>query len=230
MNANWLARNKFLALLAALLMLLVAYPALRGPAGSPVLASVLVTAVFLAGGWVVFTGRRHRAMAVVLGLPAVVGAWTGYTLPEQLGPGAAAGFHLAAAAFHGFVLAVIVGWVYRERSVSADVVAAALCGYLLIGVTFGHVYYLVEAAVPGSFAGLGPDPGHHRTHYQLIYFSFATLSTVGYGDITPAKDTARSFALVEALTGQFYLAVLVADLVGKRVSLAFSPQPPGPTG
>lgn len=228
MTSNWLSRNKYQALLLALLLLLVAYPALRGPAGSPVLASVLVTAVFLAGWWVVFAGRRFRIAGAVLGAPAVLGTWTAYAMPERHGPAVAAGFHAAAAAFNVLVIAVLLLQVYRGRSVSMDVVAAALCGYLMLGVTFGHVYYLLNTVVPGSFNGLDPDPSHHRTHYQLIYFSFVTLTTVGYGDITPAKDTARSLALVEAVAGQFYLAVLVADLVGKRVAQAVSPTPPGP--
>lgn len=220
-----LARYKYRVLLLSILLLLVAYPVLRGPAGSPVLAGSLLTAVFLAGGWVALAERRLRLVAVVLGGPAVVGAWTGYALPDRHGPAVAAFFHLTAAAFQAFVIVVVLRGVYRERAVSADVIAAALCAYLLLGAAFGHVYCLVNAAVPGAFAGLEPGAGEHHTHFRLTYFSYVTLTTVGYGDVTPAADTARSLALVEAVAGQFYLAVLVADLVGKRVSQAFSAQP-----
>jgi hypothetical protein len=60
--------------------------------------------------------------------------------------------------------------------------------------------------------------GEQQTFFRLTYFSFVMLTTVGYGDVTPGRDTVRSLAMVEAVAGQFYLAVLVADLVGKRVA------------
>jgi hypothetical protein len=219
------AGHSYLALLVAIMFALVAYPALRGPAGSPVLARLFVTAVFLAGGWVVFVNRRLVFFAVVLGGPALLGLWFAGSLPTRHAPTASAAFHLVSVSFHLFVVGILVRAVYREPTVSANAVAA-LCGYLLLGVAFGHAYCLVEEAVPGSFNGLTGDRSDAEVHFQFTYFSFVTLTTVGYGDITPAKDTARSLALVEAITGQFYLAVLVADLVGKRVAQTLSEKPP----
>jgi hypothetical protein len=218
------------ALLLSLLLLLIAYPILRGPAGSPVLARVLLTAVFLAGGRVVLSDRRLRIFGLTFGVPTLLGVWTGYTLPDRSGPAVAAVLHLTATAFHAFVIAVLLRGVYRERVVSSDVVAAALCGYLLLGVAFGHVHCLVHETAPGSYGGADLGPGGYPTHFRLTYFSFITLTTVGYGDITPVGDAARSLAMVEAVAGQFYLAVLVADLVGKRLAQTLPPagqvQPP----
>jgi hypothetical protein len=227
MRPSRLSPYKYRVLLLALFLLLIAYPILSGPAGSPVLARSLLTAVFLAGGWVVFVDRRLRLLGVVLGGPALLGAWTGFALPEEHGRVVAAAFHLAAAAFHLFVTVVLLRGVHRERDVSADVIAAALCGYLLLGVAFGHVYCLIDAAIPGSFRGLDAEVGEYHTHFRLTYYSFITLTTVGYGDITPARDTARSLAMAEAVAGQFYLAVLVADLVGKRLAQMFAPNAAG---
>lgn len=218
--------RSYLALLVTLMFVLVAYPMLRGPAGAPVLGRLLVTAVFLAGGWVVFVNRRHVFFAVVLGGPAVLGLWVAGSLPARHVPIAGAVFHLAALSFHLFVVGILVRAVYREPTVSADAIAAALCGYLLVGVAFGHAYCLVAEVVPGSFNGVSTDRSDADLHFQLSYFSFVTLATVGYGDITPAKDTARSLAIVEAITGQFYLAVLVADLVGKRIAQALAREGP----
>lgn len=228
MRSNGLSRHRYQALLAALFLLLVAYPTLRGPADSPVLARGLLTAVFLAGGWVVFADRRLRLTAVLLGGPAVAGAWTGYAIPEEPGGVAAGLFHALGFLFQVFVLVVLLRAVYRERTVTTDVVAAALCGYLLLGFAFGHAYCLVEAAAPGSFRGIEPRAAGVPTHLALNYFSFVTLTTVGYGDVTPGGDTARSLALVEAVAGQFYLAVLIADLVGKRLTQSVSAQHPLP--
>lgn len=226
MASSWLARRKFQSLLFALLLLLVAYPVLRGPLGSPVLARVLHTAMILAGGWVLFSNWRVRFVAILVGVPAVMGAWVGYVVPDLQGADGAIFFHLMAAVFQLLVLVVLLQKVYREPNVTVDVVAAALCGYLLLGVAFGHAYCLLDVVNPASFRGLETGRIGPGIHLSLTYFSFVTLTTLGYGDITPVTDTARALALVEAVTGQFYLAVLVADLVGKRVAQAISPQLP----
>jgi hypothetical protein len=223
---SWLARRKYQAMLLALLLFLVAYPILRGPAGSPVLARALLTVVFVAGWWVVFAGNRFRVVAVVLGVPALLGAWTGYVLPDRYGPAVTVFFHITTTTFHAFVVFVLVRGVHREPAVSADTIAAALCGYLLLGIAFGHVYCLLNEIVTGSFGGLDRGGSEAETHFRLTYFSFITLATVGYGDITPTGDTARSLAVMEAVTGQFYLAVLVAELIGKRVAQALSGHAP----
>jgi len=83
---------------------------------------------------------------------------------------------------------------------------------------------LTRRSAPGSVA---TDPGA-EVHFQLSYFSFITLTTVGYGDITPTGNPVRSPSVAEAVTGQFYLAVLVAELIGKRVAQAPSGNAPRP--
>ena len=213
---------KYQTLLLALILFLVAYPALRGPLGSPLLAHLLLTVVFLAGGWVVITEPRLRVVGGFLAAPALFGTWTNYALSDQSGLAVTAFFHLSAAVFQTFVLVVLLRAVHRAPVVSWDVVAAALCGYVLVGFTFGHVFCLLNETVPGSFGGLDLGAGAVGVHFRLTYFSFVTLTTAGYGDITPTADTARAVCIVEAVTGQFFLAVLVADLVGKRVAQALS--------
>jgi hypothetical protein len=98
----------------------------------------------------------------------------------------------------------------------------AFCGYLLVGLIFGHLYGAIDDLIPRSFGGAGWmgaelfDEG--RRHFLLIYFSLSTLTTLGYGDITPASGAARGVAVVEAVSGQFYLAVLIAELIGRKVA------------
>jgi ABC-type Fe3+ transport system permease subunit len=93
--------------------------------------------------------------------------------------------------------------------IGLSTVLAALCIYLLIGLFFTMVYILVGAA-GGTFFGLGHEA--RRTDY--LYFSFVTLTTVGYGDLVPGTSLARMLAVAEALTGQLYLVSVVALLVG----------------
>jgi D-alanyl-lipoteichoic acid acyltransferase DltB (MBOAT superfamily) len=211
---NRLGEYRYLALLLALLVMLVAYPTIRGPLHSRLATNLLITAVFLAGGWVVFGDKRLRVLGAVLAIPALLGAWTGYALPDLPGPLGAVFLHLFAAIFQVFVVVVLLRVVFREKTVSTNAIAGALCGYVLVGVAFGHIYCLVDETVPGSFRGTDGNP--ETNHFALTYFSFITLTTVGYGDITPTSGPARSLCVVEAVTGQFYLAVLIAGLIGKR--------------
>jgi voltage-gated potassium channel len=219
---NWLLRRRFLVLLLALALLLVVYPAFHEVAGERLLFDALVTVVFLAAMLVVFKQGHHRLLAVVLGVPTVVGLWTGYVLPGLPPRALASAFHLVAVLFLVFTNATLLRGIHKDEKVSADTIYGAFCGYLLLGLIFGHLYCLVEWLKPGSFSGganiASQLQNQDQRHFMLAYFSFVTLTSVGYGDITPASDAARGLAVVEALCGQFYLAVLIGELIGKRVS------------
>lgn len=212
-----LSPYRHLSLLTALLLMLVVYPLLRQPGVVSVVDDLLVALLFLAGGWVVWSDRWLRVPGVVLAVPTLAGLWTGYAPP---GPGI---FHYSAALFELLLVAGLLRGVFREEEVAADAVAAALCGYILLGLAFGHVYCLVAEAVPDSFRGLEGVRDPEGQHHLLTYFSFVTLTTVGYGDVTPAGPLARSLSVVEAVLGQFYLAVLIAGLLGKMLN---RPPPP----
>ena len=98
----------------------------------------------------------------------------------------------------------------RASTVDSEHLFAALDAYLLVGVIFGVGYSLLDQVSPGLF---GAPLEHDLDLSRAFYFSFVTLATLGYGDIVPASGTARGIAIVEAIAGQMYLAVLVARLV-----------------
>jgi hypothetical protein len=218
----------YLALLIALILLVVAEPLLRQVFNGLLLFHVLLTFVFVTAFLAVFRTRAERLAGVLLGAPTLIGAWTGYILPGVRDLSVTAGFHLLAALFLCFSVAIVLRKVYREPEVSVDGIFGAFCGYLIVGVAFGHLYCMVEALAPGSFRGdkVAEQLAHaDRRIFVLVYFSFMTLTTAGYGDIVPAGEAARGLAVAETVIGQFYLAVLVAELIGKRVSQSVSPPP-----
>lgn len=107
---------------------------------------------------------------------------------------------------------------FRGRKVSGDTLAGAVCVYLLIAVIWGYFFLLIEVLVPGSFSF---TQGHARMQlwisqefFPFFYFSMVTITTVGYGDMSPVSTEAQTFATIEALIGQIYLTILVARLVG----------------
>jgi hypothetical protein len=98
----------------------------------------------------------------------------------------------------------------REGSVNAERIFAALDAYLLAGLIFGVCYRLLDQTWPASF---GVASASDLDLNRAIYFSFVTIATLGYGDIVPVSDAARGLTILEAVSGQMYLAVLVARLV-----------------
>jgi voltage-gated potassium channel len=101
--------------------------------------------------------------------------------------------------------------------VDGNKIIGAVCIYLLLGLIWTSLYLMVDEFFPGAFNGLG-EGSWDETFPDLVYYSFVTLTTVGYGDVGPAAPVARFLALAEAIIGQFYIAVLVASLVGIRIS------------
>ena len=93
----------------------------------------------------------------------------------------------------------------------------AVCIYLLLGLVWAMLYLLVLAVQPTAFNGVAPT-AWHADFPDIVYFSFVSLTTLGFGDVTPAEPIARFLVYLEAVVGQFYLAILVASLVGIRLS------------
>jgi Ion channel len=119
-----------------------------------------------------------------------------------------------------YVVALVIHRVLTDRAVSLDTVAGAACAYMLLGVVWGDLFMLLESWHPGSFhVPLAWTQGTGRTlRSSLMYFSFATLTTVGYGSIHPNDPAAGSICAAEALIGQLYLAIMIARLVGLHTS------------
>jgi hypothetical protein len=120
------------------------------------------------------------------------------------------------------LLVVVLGQTFRQGPVTLHRILGGISAYLLLGMMWAGAYALVETLHPGSFSGAVDVAGGHR---GWVYFSFVTLTTVGYGDILPVHPAARSLAMLEAVTGPLYIAILLARLV----SLAMTPGPPNDT-
>ncbi len=105
--------------------------------------------------------------------------------------------------------------IFTATKVTFSVICATVCLYLIIGLLWGTVFSLLESLAPGSFSGGVLDhAGSFEERLQsFIYFSFITLTTLGYGDITPQTPGAGALCQAEAIVGQFYIALLVARLV-----------------
>ncbi len=182
------------------------------------LVQLLLTAVLIAAIWTARGGWVRRGAALAVGALIVL-TWT-------LGPSSPR-LHLAALLVGTLALllgalAAVAGAVARQHVVTLDTVLGACLAYLLFGIAFAAVYGLLILLLPGSLP-LSPDGRPDRLPElavaakrfpDLLYFSFATLSTADPGPIVPAHPMVRAVTTLEAIIGQLYLAVLVARLVG----------------
>jgi hypothetical protein len=216
-------RSPLSFLLMALLTLLLLYPFFAGRVMAHAFWDICSSAILLLGIYAISHVPRHLVIAVVLAIAVLGTKWSGYIIDDvrviQVN-------NVLAAIFFTFTACLLLTDVLRKGAVTADRIYGALCVYLIIGLTWGFIFLTLEGFQPGSFLfGQAQLSGIEKDPATLVYFSFVTLSTVGYGDITPLSPPARSFAFMEAIIGQIYLAVLVARLVGLHIAYSMAGDP-----
>ena len=209
-------RWRHLALLISLLLLFILSPFVIALRFGVVLINIVGVAVLLSGTYAVSKRKRFFAATVILAAASVVLSGLILALP---GHWIVLAGHVCLLVLLGLFSVSILANVLSAGSITADKIYGAICVYLLIGYAWAFVYAIIEELLPGSSSGLGEmgPVGYIGRVMQLRYFSFITLTTVGYGDIVPQSQVARTFATLEAVVGQIYLAVLVARLVGLHI-------------
>jgi voltage-gated potassium channel len=216
-------KHKHLLLLAAIVVLMVTQPMVAYESVAARILHDLVVAVVAAGVlFVVFGERWEKWTGVVLAVPAVILTIALYTVPNRSGHGAQIAYHLAVALYFGFAVLVIVRDIFRRRAITFDEIFGAFAGYLLLGVAWGSLYGLLELTTPGSFS-LSPDIRWQLDYWHLRralfnYVSFATMATLGYGSVTPNTPLAHTLTWLEVIVAQFYLAVVIAQIVGMKIA------------
>jgi hypothetical protein len=166
------------------------------------LVDAVFTLLLFAGVAGLRVGPGLRGLLLVVAVVAAVARW----LPSA----GEASEALSGLVSIGLMALVVLAQAFRAGPVTVHRVQGAVAAYLLLGLVWGYAYELVAALNTGAFASALATAPRDR---GLIYFSFVTLTTVGYGDVTPVHPAARSLAVMEALTGQLYPAILLARLV-----------------
>jgi hypothetical protein len=198
-------------LLIALAVLLIAAPFVEELEGGHLILSVLFSLVLLAAVVAVANRKRSLAIALVIAIPAIIMRWINQLRPDLLHPAA---FLVCALVLLAFVIGHLLYFILRAPVVNAEVLCASIAAYLMLGLMWTVAYWLVDQLTPGGAFSFNTNRGAQSMNgFTGFYFSFITLSTVGYGDITPVSQAARWLAAMEAMTGLLYVAVLIARLV-----------------
>jgi hypothetical protein len=202
------ASRRYAILLAGQLLLILHFP-LTGALGlAEETFGLIAVGVCFAGLHLVTESRRLRIAGGLLFAPAVVAgllALAGRTGPYVV---TSASFGIL---FVGFVTAVILWELLTTPRVTGETLYGAVVGYLFIGIVFGMLYMLVEQFVPGSLR-FSASPDRHLAWGDTTFFSFVTLTTIGYGDLIPAGGL-RALVLVQGIIGAMYPPVLIGRLL-----------------
>jgi Ion channel len=197
-------RNRYRILFYTVLLTLVSVPILSAFKFRGILIESFLAANLLAAIMPV-NGVRRRPY-LLLGL---VAAWLLRLFTAWLAHPTLSAITLAVWTVIGLLAAAAaLRFAMNASRVDSEHLHAALSAYLLAGIYFGLLYWVLEQTSPGTFSA-----SSHFSQAGAIYFSFVTLATLGYGDIAPHGDIARGIAIIEGVGGQLFLAVLVARLV-----------------
>ena len=210
-------RHSFSLLLVALIILLILPTML--PEGSGLLFLLSWSGMLISGLWLVTHDRTKLIISLFL---AVAFIYFGLKNKNELNITWELLSCIVSITFLYFVTSHTIRFLFNANTISFDLVYASICIYLLFGLIWAHIYLFIELVHPGSFlANQAIDV--MSQHYgdvlnRFIYFSYVTVTTLGYGDITPVSQVASVWAMMEAIVGQFYIAVVVARLVGLQIS------------
>jgi hypothetical protein len=174
----------------------------------------LFFSLVLGSGVVAFSRRRWLAGAVALcGVGGLALRWARYGSGERL----AGTWETWLSMLTMLILTgLVLEHVFREGPITGDRVRGAIAAYLLLGLVWTFAYVLIERFSPGAIRATEGAASNNNAHFA--YYSFVTLTTLGYGDIVPVHPLARSLAIGEALVGQLYPAILIARLVSLQIS------------
>jgi hypothetical protein len=216
MTQKQLTRNNII-LLICLLLIIFFFPSLSKQ--RLLIRDIIFTAIILSGTYSLDFAKKTRNILIITGIVTIFLTWIDYFFAKDI---LRLAFFLSFFCFNMFITVFMIRHIARSKQVTLTIIINSINGYLLIGVLGAVLLAMMEIVqkfifhidtVAINFAG-NTAVGFH----DYLYFSFVTLTTLGYGDITPVSAFAKSLTIFIAITGQLYLTILIAMLVGKYLS------------
>ena len=207
-------KNPFFFLLGGLLIALLVAPAMTEH--FPVIAGLMLTATLVVSTFSMSASKSTYRLAWWLVVAKIALDVIGFTTPL---PGVFIAEAVVMSVFFIVATAFALGRVLEGKHVDLNRIAGAISVYMLIGLIWTSLYFALSLIDPQSFNGIALLTDYHEkltstAYLDLLYYSYVTLSTLGYGDVTPVSRAAQSLAYLEAICGVMYVAVLVAAMIG----------------
>ena len=206
-------KQRFLVLLCLILGLMVLVPIIHRFFAMRIFIDIFLTAIVISMLYTVSDKKGHVIIGLVLAIVMVTFLWLQHFYASKW---IAAISMLTGALFGAVVIISLLGFMLKSDDINLEIISAAILVYLVAALMWAFTYSLLELIDPASFN----IELQRLEGYVLLfqYYSFVTITTLGYGDITPVSDVAKAFSILEAVVGQLYLVVVVAWLVGMHVS------------
>ena len=203
-------KSRFIYIILSIMLVILISPYIRNIGKAGHIFTTLLAAMIPLTSFYALTADRNRAI-IILFLAAP------FVILDGMSMFFAYRYLLIAAISFGvilyfYIVVLLVNNLLSYRVVTADLIYCAISTYFLIGVMWSGIYMVLEGIYPGSFSGIS-EAG------DLLYFSFVTLTTVGFGDILPQTIISKRLVIFEAATGYIYLAVIIAMIVGRYMSM-----------
>lgn len=198
-------KYKMFNFMISIILLLILSAVLEGYKYGYLVLNTTSTIVFILGIYAAGKNKRNVIVLILLGLPWFLSEWIFTESPDTI---------FISVLFFTFITGTITAHIIHSDEVSVDTLYAAVCAYLLLGLLWASLYGFLEHLSPGIiFVTNNTSDIHTLTSNEIIYYSYTTLTTLGYGDITPLTAEGRMVAILEAIVGQLFIAFLVARLV-----------------
>jgi hypothetical protein len=217
MKKLWL-RDRFLFLLLSLVILFVISPILADLNFITMFMEIFMTLVMILALGASQDSKRQITTALILAVPAVAFGWLAQFFPWQSLKTLNAAFDLV---FLVFIFVNLMRIILTSKQVTTHVIYGAMCAYLMLGLAYSELYMFMIIINPASFTFSNGNYVSVETFRHIVdvfYFSFVSLTTLGYGDIIPTTSISRMLSSLEALTGQLFIAIIIARLVAMHTS------------
>lgn len=193
-------------LLFSLILLFILFPLVDD--SSNIVLGLLFTFILLASVYTIISSKKFLFVGCMLLFLSIIANWLTVSFPEIF---LIKVLNLIQPIFFVFISIVIIHNLFTQEDVTLDMIMGSICAYLFIGLAFCMFYEFLLFLNKDAFIF---NNNNTDAANKLFYFSYVTLTTLGYGDITPRTELAKSVSCIEAIVGQFYIAIMVARLVG----------------
>ncbi|HIG40933.1 MAG: ion channel [bacterium] len=190
---------------------------------SSFVSRILSSFILVSSLYIVVLRRKDFIIGLLLAVPTALSGWLPAVLVTE--GSQLLVFSVFKTAFLAYISFHILRYLLNARQVDAEIIYAAVCLYLLMGMTWALIYFGIILVNPEAIS-LKVDTYATDSHSvaillkELVYFSYVTQTTLGYGDLTPTSGLARAIVITQALFGQIYIAVIIARLVGLQIATA----------
>ena len=222
-------RYLYLSLMVIIVLVLFMVPLVE-EGGHPGILLALFFLVFMLRALKILS--RMRAVfwtALILAVSAFTAHWLSFALRARLESTASAALSTIGMGAYIVFIVILIGVLLKSifvgERITSDKIYAAVSGYLLLGILWALIYWVIENIDTTSFGR--PIQRWEGNMSELIYFSFTTLTTLGYGDLTPNTPVTQTLTYLEAVSGVLFIAVLIAGIVGMFIAQRICPAPGG---